>query len=246
MCIFDEVGILLCTRTAEDSVFANRLSERVTLISFYSISLFFSFLQSTALWDLKGFNKPHLASAGGIPLFVFLLLIQNHSVIFIINIITTGGCVLCVCVGLSAGLRVKVLNQFTPNKVEGWSMGQGETQCVLLPIRLKTQIEEITFESGWKISDTCIGLCTVWCRSRCICGSLGSGMCSTDHFTWSSIDRRQRTCRTCVALFKWRIYSGSGILEASSSLIVSGFRARLVSGCEPRSHSGAHKGWRLS
>lgn len=48
MCIFDELGILLCTHTAENHVFANRLPEQVAVIPLYSISLL---LQSPTLWD---------------------------------------------------------------------------------------------------------------------------------------------------------------------------------------------------
>lgn len=66
MCIFDELGILLCTHTAEDCVFANRLSEQVALISFYSISLF------SAKYCLVRLvrNIPHLVDARGLFVFV--------------------------------------------------------------------------------------------------------------------------------------------------------------------------------
>lgn len=48
MCIFDELGILLCIHTAEHCVFANRLSERVTLISFITLFYFFFSCKNTA------------------------------------------------------------------------------------------------------------------------------------------------------------------------------------------------------
>lgn len=70
MCIFDELGILLCTHTAENHVFANRLSEQVAVIPLYSVSLS---LQGPALWDSclqKKKKNPHLVDAGGLFVFV--------------------------------------------------------------------------------------------------------------------------------------------------------------------------------
>lgn len=69
MCIFDELGILLCIiRTAEDYVFANKLSDASDsdLFFFFSISLFSA---KHCLVRLV-LNKPHLVDARGLFVFV--------------------------------------------------------------------------------------------------------------------------------------------------------------------------------
>lgn len=91
MCIFDELGILLCTHTAEEYVFANRLSEQEALISFYSISVFYLHNAALMLNELMSFF-------GG--LIIFCLLYALMIVMFNITaIITTFG--FCVSVSLS-------------------------------------------------------------------------------------------------------------------------------------------------
>lgn len=65
MCIFDELGILLCSRIAENCVFANRLSDLVAVISFHSVSL----LTAECRLVRRVLKKPHLVVARGFVCF---------------------------------------------------------------------------------------------------------------------------------------------------------------------------------